>query len=200
MRPNRLLLVPITALLALAAAGSASAANFNIDVVNYRFSPTPQRIAVGDSVTWTFSTNGHTSTSEPGQPQSWDSGSKERGTTYVQTFTKPGLYDYVCTPHESFPMRGKIQVGEDTVADTVDAFKTKRAGKVATISFKLNEAAPVTYKLKGPSKRTVTRKRLGAGKHSFKVKRLKKGSYTGTLTLRDDFDKKTTQKKSFKVR
>ena len=31
------------------------------------------------------------------------------------------------------------------------------------------------------------------------MKRLKKGSYKGTLTLSDDFDKKSTQKKSFKV-
>ena len=32
------------------------------------------------------------------------------------------------------------------------------------------------------------------------MKKLKAGSYTGTLTLSDDFDKKTTLKKSFKIR
>jgi hypothetical protein len=97
-------------------------------------------------------------------------------------------------------MKGTLVVGTDAVANTVDNFKTKVSGKTVTVSFKLNEAAVATYKVTGASKRTANGKRLAAGRHTITVKRLKKGSYKGTLTLSDDFDNKTTKKKSFKVR
>jgi plastocyanin len=198
MRTNRLLLIPVTALIALGLAGPATAADFGIGVSNFKFTPREQQIAVGDRVIWTFASDGHTTTANRGQPDSWDSGFENSGATFEHTFTKPGRYQYICTPHESF-MKGEIVVGEDAERDTVDGFKTKRVGRRATISFRLNEAASMTYRLKGPISRTVKRKRLKTGKHSFTLKRLRKGSYTGTLTLSDDFDKKTTQKKSFKV-
>jgi plastocyanin len=199
MRTNRLLLAPLTALIALGLAGPAAAADFSIAVTNFEFTPREQKVAVGDRVIWTFVDSGHTTTANRGQPDSWDSDLKGADEVYEHTYNTPGRYQYLCTPHDSF-MKGVIEVGEDAERDTVDGFKTKRVGKRATISFTLNEAASMKYTLRGPSKRTVTRRRLDAGKHSFTVKRLKKGSYTGTLTLTDDFDKKATQKKSFKVR
>ena len=199
MRRKRLILAPLTAMAALGLAAPATAVDFDIGVIDYEFVPRDQKVAVGDKVIWRFTNGGHTATSAPGQAESWDSDAKGTGETFEKTFTKAGRFQYVCTPHETFPMKGVIVVGEDSVADTVDAFKTKVSGKKVTVSFKLNEAAQATYKLKGASKRTVTRKRLRAGKQSITVKGLKAGSYTGTLTLSDDFDKKTTQKKSFKI-
>ena len=198
MRLHRLLLAPLTAIAALCVASPSLAADFTVDVTNYKFTAKTQTIGVGDKVVWTFTDEGHTTTSRPGQIDSWDSKVEDAGGRFEHTFTKPGRYDYVCTPHESF-MSGSIVVGKDTVADTVDAFKTKASGTKATISFKLNEAASMTYKLKGPSKRTVKRKRLAAGKQRFAIKGLKSGRYTGTLTLTDAFHKKTTQKKKFRL-
>ena len=67
--------------------------------------------------------------------------SRGHGQVFEHTFTTPGRYQYVCTPHDSF-MKGVIEVGEDAEADTVDGFKVKqRTGKRATINFTLNEAA-----------------------------------------------------------
>jgi len=154
---------------------------------------------VGDTVTWTFNDGGHTTTSLPGQPDRWDSDLKKQSQTFQRTFTEPGRYQYVCTPHEGF-MRGVLVVGKDTVKKTVGSVSTKVSGTKATVGFKLNEAASATLKLKGAAKRTVKRKRLEAGRQSIVVKRLKAGSYSATLTLSDDFDNKTTVKKSFKVR
>jgi hypothetical protein len=68
------------------------------------------------------------------------------------------------------------------------------------LSFLLNEPATVTYRLKGPSRRTVRRGRLATGTHSFTVRRLKRGSYRGVLTVVDDFDKKITPRNSFVIR
>ena len=66
-----------------------------------------------------------------------------------------------------------------------------------TITYKLNEAATVTYKLKGRSGRTVKRSRPRSRQVLLHgQKNLKADEYTGTLTLRDDFDKKATPKNS----
>lgn len=200
MRLSTLTLAPITALAALGIATPSLAADFGVTVRDYEFAAKTQSIAVGDKVIWNFTEGEHSTTSTPGQPESWDSDVRAGGAApFEKTFTKPGRFQYVCTPHESF-MEGTIIVGTDTVRDTVDALKAKVNGKKVTVSFKLNEAASATLKLKGAATRTVKRKRLATGKQSITVKRLKVGSYTGTLVLSDDFDKKTTQKKSFKVR
>jgi plastocyanin len=199
MRRKRLILAPLTAFAALGLASPSLAADFGVGVEpTFEFSPKTQSVAVGDTVTWNFNDGGHSTTSLPGQPDKWDSDIKDKGATFQKTFTKPGRYQYICVPHRDF-MKGTIVVGSDTVKKTVGAVTAKVKGTQATISFKLNEAAGGTLKLTGASKKTVKIKRLAAGKHSVVVKRLKKGSYKSTLSLSDDFDNKSTQKKSFKV-
>jgi plastocyanin len=199
MRKNHLLLAPLTAAAVLGVAAPSLAADVSVDVTpEYAFAPKTQTVGVGDTVTWTFSDGGHSTTSQPGQPQKWNSKILEKGNTFKETFTKPGKYQYYCIPHRDF-MKGTIIVGKDTVKKTVGKVTAKVAGSKATLGMKLNEAAVVSVKLKGASKKTVTGKRLTAGKRSVVVKKLKKGSYTATLTLSDDFDNKTTKKVTFRV-
>ena len=200
MPRKSLLLAPLTAAVALAVTSPSLAAGVTVGVVDYDFQPATQQIAVGDTVTWNFTEGSHTTTSLPGQPERWDSQIKDAGQTFQKTFTRPGRYQYVCIPHESFPMKGTLVVGQDTVKKTVGAVRAKVAGTKVTLSFTLKEAATPTLKLKGAAKRTVKGKRLKAGKRTIVVKKLKAGSYKGTLTLSDDFDNKSTVKKSFKVR
>jgi plastocyanin len=199
MARKRLILAPLTAIAALGVVSPSLAAESNIGVADFDFTPATQTIAVGDTVTWTFNASNHSTTSRPGQPDRWDSKVRNLGETFQKTFTKPGRYQYVCTPHESF-MRGVLVVGKDTVKKTAGKVTATVSGTKATIGFKLNEAASATLKLKGAATRTVTRKRLKTGAQSIVVKKLKAGSYTGTLTLSDDFDNKTIVKKSFKIR
>jgi plastocyanin len=199
MARKRLILAPLTAIAALGVVSPSLAAESNVGVADFDFTPATQAIAVGDTVTWTFNASNHSTTSLPGQPDKWDSTVRNLGTTFQKTFTKPGRYQYVCTPHESF-MRGALVVGKDTVKKTTGKVSAKVSGTKVTVGFKLNEAASATLKLKGAAKRTVTRKRLKTGQQSIVVKRLKVGGYSGTLTLSDDFDKKTTVKKSFTIR
>ena len=61
-------------------------------------------------------------------------------------------------------MKGVIEVGTDAVADSVNRFRSKRTGKRVKLSFVLNEPATVRYSLKGPSRRTVKRGRMAAGR------------------------------------
>jgi plastocyanin len=198
MRRNRLLPIPLALLLALVAAGPASAAEVQITATDFRFSPTPRTIAVGDTVIWSFATGGHTTTADRGQAERWNSGLRSSGATFRKSFTRPGRFQYVCTPHATF-MRGTIQVGTDRVRDTVDAFQTRPSGSRVRVSFELNEPATATFSLRGAERRTVRRGRLAAGRHSFTVRSLDTGSYRGTLALQDDFDKKSNARKSFTI-
>jgi|SRR5215210_6695253 len=200
--PSKRLALPLAVLFALLPAAPAAAFDWTTNVVDFEFQPAQRKIAVGDSVTWHFQIAGHTTTSVGGQPDSWNSvpsGTNEAGTTYTHVFDTPGRYQYVCIPHRDF-MKGVIEVGDDAVADSVSRFRSKRTGKRVKISFVLNEPATVRYSLKGPSRRTVKRGRLAAGAHSFTVRRLKRGTYRGVLTVVDDFDNKVTPRNFFVIR
>jgi plastocyanin len=196
MRTRLLLPLPLALLLL---APSATAAEWNVEAFNFRFSPANRQVAVGDTVTWRFTDDGHSATSRPGQGEQWDSGTRGAGAIYKHTFTRPGRYEYVCTPHESF-MTGVIEVGGDAVARTMDGYRTKRRKRSMTVSFTLNEPARASYKVRGATRRSVNRGRLPAGSHRIRVKRLKKGRHNGTLTLTDDFDNKVVRKNSFRIR
>jgi plastocyanin len=198
MRPHRLL-VPLALLLALTCAAPARAVDWTVDVRDFSFTPTVRQVQVGDKVIWRFHDGGHTTTARPGQAEQWDSDLQPGGGIYEHVFTKPGRYEYVCTPHASF-MSAAIEVGGDPVTDTVDDFHAKRRRRAVTISFTLNEPARVTYRLRGPRRRTIRRGRLEAGPHSFKVRRLARGRYRGTLTVIDDFDNSVRPRNSFVIR
>jgi len=201
MRPQRVL-IPLALLTPLVLASPAAAFDWKAEVIDFEFKPAEHRISVGDSVTWNFTAGGHTTTSLRGQPDSWNSvseGTNSAGSSFTKVFDTPGRYQYVCTPHRAF-MKGVIQVGTDTVVDSLDDFKSTRRGNRVKLSFLLNEAATVTYRLSGPSRRTVRRGRLDAGRHSFTLRRLKRGTYRGVLTVVDDFDKKITPRNFFVIR
>ena len=198
MRRHRLLPIPLALLLAIAVAAPANAAEVEVGVVDFDFQPATRAIAVGDTVIWRFNSGGHTTTASRGQGERWDSGTRASGQEFRRTFNRPGRFQYICIPHAGF-MRGTVQVGTDQVRDTVDAFKTRRTGSRVRVSFKLNEPATVTLRLRGAERRTVRRGRLAAGRHSFSVRNLDAGSYRGTLALADDFDKKATAQKSFTI-
>jgi plastocyanin len=201
MRPTPFA-IPLALLVVLVSAAPAAAFDWRTDVIDFEFKPQERKIALGDSVTWTFSIAGHTTLSQRGQPDSWksiDDGANEQGTTYTHVFNTPGRFQYYCVQHKDF-MKGVVEVGTDAVVDSLDNFKSKRTGKRVKLSFKLNEPATVSYRLKGKSRRTVRRGRLDAGRHSFTLRRLKRGTYRGVLTVVDDFDKKITPRNFFVIR
>ena len=89
------------------------AANYNVTVSNYQFSPKELTITVGDQVIWTNTGGSHnvngTQTTFPNNP---DSFGNDVGTdwTFNRTFMVAGTYDYQCDPHAAFGMVGKIIV------------------------------------------------------------------------------------------
>lgn len=93
-----------------------------------RYDPEEVEIAVGDTVTWEFKSEGHNVTSKPGaspkcenpegaEPFASYEGNdhfaiNEVGTTFSHTFDVPGEYVYVCTPHAGQGMVGTVIVTE----------------------------------------------------------------------------------------
>ena len=87
----------------------------------YVFDPLLVRVAVGGTVTWTFDDGAHTVTAYhrenntphrvPEESDAWDSGFLDEGESFSHTFAEPGVYDYVCIPHEGMGMVGSVVVG-----------------------------------------------------------------------------------------
>ena len=199
MRTGRLI-APLVLLAPLAAAVPASAVEVPVDVVNVRFEPKTVQIDPGDTVVWNFQTDGHTSTSDQGEPERWNSGAVAAGQAFRHTFSKPGRFSYICIPHEFAGMTGVVQVGTDQFRRSHTRFRQRRRGSTLTFSFRLREPAKVTVRLRGASRRKVTWRRLGTGSHSIRLARLREGRYRGTVTFVDDFDKRTVVRTSAVIR
>src|SRR5215216_6059930 len=100
----RFMLVMATAVLFFVYPKPASATTFNVTVGpggNLVFTPSSVTIHTGDSVQWTWSSSGHSTTSgSPGLPNGiWDSGILNQGATFTRTFNTAGTFPYYCTPH-----------------------------------------------------------------------------------------------------
>src|ERR1051326_776090 len=76
------------------------------------FNPASVTIHPGDTVQWTWSSSGHSSTSgNPCSPNGlWDSGILNQGQTFSHTFNSVGSFPYFCVPHCSFGMTGMVTV------------------------------------------------------------------------------------------
>ncbi len=73
------------------------------------FTPATVTVPVGGSVVWKFEgPSPHTTTSDAGAPQAWDSGIQGAGATYTVRFDRPGTYPYHCTLHAG--MTGTVVV------------------------------------------------------------------------------------------
>lgn len=112
----------------------APAATFEVravmskDGADVYFDPVGLHIEPGDTVRW-IQVNGYHSITAyhpangdrelriPESAQPWDSGIllaeyPAKGSTFEHTFTVPGVYDYLCMPHEAAGMVGRIVVGK----------------------------------------------------------------------------------------
>jgi plastocyanin len=114
MRAVRLLPVLLAAALASTALAATSADPVVIEIRDYRFEPAELTVPVGTTVRW-----------ENRERRQYHSiyfegvdGSREDyffpGETRERTFDTPGIYPYICEPHDaSHAMRGVIRVVEE---------------------------------------------------------------------------------------
>lgn len=108
----------------------AAAATVSVDIVDFAFSPAAVTIGVGDTVVW-MNTGAapHTSTSDPGQADAWDSSTLATGQSFSRTFSVPGTFTYFCAIHPF--MRASVTVREAPTA-TATASPTASATPTPT--------------------------------------------------------------------
>ena len=94
---------------ALAGQPAAGATQAYVAIRGFAFTPDTLHVAAGTTVTWvnceTPDIDPHTSTAAGGE---WDSGYLRPGEKYARTFSAPGRFGYLCTPHPF--MRGAVIV------------------------------------------------------------------------------------------
>jgi len=89
-------------------AAKGQAATNSVSIAGFKFNPGTTTVKAGETVVWTQKDSApHTVTSISG-PESFDSGTLNKGQTFSQTFTTPGTYKYQCSIHPT--MRGTILV------------------------------------------------------------------------------------------
>ena len=94
------------------------------------FTPSSVTIHTGDTVVWTWSSGGHSSTSgSPGMPGGlWDSGILNQGATFMHAFNTAGSFPYYCTVHGACcGMVGTVSVSNSTPTPT-----PSRLGNIST--------------------------------------------------------------------
>lgn len=103
---------------ALAGAGSAHAADFQVRMLNQgmdgmmQYDPQLLKIAPGDRVHFVAADQGHNVQSVEGMiPEGAKPFSADIGQNLTVTFTVPGVYGYRCMPHGTLGMVGLIVVG-----------------------------------------------------------------------------------------
>jgi plastocyanin len=121
------------------------------------FEPHVAWVEPGASITWELESGTHTTTAyaaETDNPQripeaanSWDSGTlSESGATFEHTFETPGVYDYLCVPHEATGMIGTVIVGspgtdgQPGLQPPQDALSAAAAEKIESLNQRVTDA------------------------------------------------------------
>ncbi len=87
-----------------------AAVTHEVSIVDFQFNQATITIAPGDSVKWTNDgPSPHSSTSDTGSAQAWDSGVLSVGGTYTVLFSNAGSFSYHCSVHPF--MTGTVIVG-----------------------------------------------------------------------------------------
>jgi len=90
----------MTMILCLGIAAVGQATIHSISIVGFAFSPPNTIIFQGDTVRWTnLDGVAHTSTSDPGSTDPWDSGTLNPAQSFQRQFNVLGSLPYHCTPH-----------------------------------------------------------------------------------------------------
>ena len=91
-------------------APARAATTHYVNIVDFAFQPSSIAILPGDSVQWNNSgPSPHSTTSDTGSAQAWDSGVLSVGGTYTVTFNNAGSFAYHCSVHST--MHGTVVVG-----------------------------------------------------------------------------------------
>ncbi len=89
---------------------TAYSTTWTVQAAGFSFTPSTVAVTVGDTVKWQWVEGIHTTTSTtiPAGAAAWNAPLDAVNTTYKYVVTLPGMYNYICIPHQTFGMVGVI--------------------------------------------------------------------------------------------
>jgi plastocyanin len=102
-------------------AGPVTEAMFDVQVIDFAFSPATVNIATGDTVRWIWMAGGHSTTSGQNCIANgiWNSGVQAAGFIFTRTFNTQGTFPYFCIPHCTIGMVGTVRVAAPGISMSV---------------------------------------------------------------------------------
>lgn len=180
----------LTLLFAVAATGSASATTWTIGVMNFEFTNVPTTVNVGDTITWTWISGTHTTTSTavPAGAIDWNEDINTSSPSFFYVIAVPGSYAFVCAFHASMTGSFTAEVATavtNPVSTSVDFSVYNTAGGI-DMRYTLFENANTEIALTDLSGKVIYRQMTNAqaaGDHNLVVETasLSKGIYLATL-------------------
>jgi plastocyanin len=125
---------------------AAFATLHKIKVSNYQFSPKTVNAVVGDKIEWIWVNGKHTttSTSIPGNANSWNKPTDKGHQNFTYTVKIAGTYKYRCNFHFQLGMVGTIKV-TTTLAPGLNSFNADDADANALLNWKTISSKGVAY-------------------------------------------------------
>lgn len=152
----------------------AGAAIVNVKIVDFSFSPSGVKAAMGSTVTWTNNgTTSHTSTQD--SPLAlWTTGSIAPGASASTTLSAAGTYPYHCAIHSFMTGKVKVPIAVSPLSGTTSTTFTitlatvdAPTGFTYDVQVKVGSGSFVTLK-KGVATATKTYQAPAAGTYAFR--------------------------------
>jgi plastocyanin len=91
----------------------------NVFIFNYGFFPSTMTVPAGTTVTWVHQggSTPHTTTSDAGSAEAWDSGVLQNGASFSHTFNAPGTFHYHCSFHAIMTATIIVQAATSSTVD-----------------------------------------------------------------------------------
>jgi len=133
----------------------------DVAIFNFGFNPAVITITAGSTVRWTntASLTSHTTTSDLGDTEVWNSGTLNPGDVFTHTFDTPGIYGYYCMIHGALLMHGFVIVPQPPAGVDIAGPGAGEHGNLSTFTAAVNPITttlPITFSWEATNQLPVT--------------------------------------------
>ena len=133
----------------------------DVAIFDFGFNPETITITAGSTVRWTntASPTPHTTTSDLGDTEVWDSGILNPGGVFTHTFDTPGIYGYYCMIHGALVMHGFVVVSQPPAGVDIAGPGAGEHGNPYTFTAAVNPITttlPITFSWEATNQLPVT--------------------------------------------
>ena len=133
----------------------------DVAIFNFGFNPAVITITAGSTVKWTntASLTPHTTTSDLGDTEVWNSGILNPGDVFTHTFDTPGIYGYYCMIHGALIMHGFVIVPQPPAGVDIAGPGAGEHDNLSTFTAAVNPITttlPITFSWEATNQLPVT--------------------------------------------